>query len=119
MEAASTAIQTVLITLTATQKVGDALQLFVKQLEKDYLESEDITLFVFALRAFFCWQRAPELLSDSRAVAEVRGAWLKQNDGIYTQWLSSAEDNPKELRWAKWTFQAKNSIFDEYLKLNN
>lgn len=115
MSAASSGIRKVLAALEATEKVEDALLQYVAELEANYLESEDITLFIFAVRSFFCWHRAPELAADVTAVAAVRDAWLKQNDCVYSNWLASAVDDPKILRWAKWTFQAKNSILDEFL----
>lgn len=116
MDQASAAIRQVLTVFTTKERVEDALLEFVAQLERDYAASEDIALFIFAIRSFFCWHRAPELVSDLRAVATIRDAWLAQNECIYAQWLSSMEDNPRALRWAKWTFQAKNSILDEFLK---
>lgn len=100
---------------TNKSTVDEALLDFVRQLEKDYEEVQDIALFIFALRSFFCWHRANEFLVDSAAVNRIRHAWLEQNESSYTRWLTSANDSHERLKWAKWTFQAKNSIFNEFL----
>ncbi len=116
MNEASAGIRAVLTALERADSAEAALLKFVKQLEFDYAESHDITLFVFALRSFFCWHRASEFLKSPEAVARVREAWIKQNDMIYTAWLSSAEDDPELLKWSKWTFQAKLSILKDALE---
>ena len=100
--------------LTEEPSVEKALLKFTLQLEADYADTQDIALFVFALRAFFCWHRAPELLSKPDAVKQLQDAWIAQNEGIYTEWLASAEDDPELLKWSKWTFQAKMSILKEF-----
>jgi hypothetical protein len=116
MEAASRGIRAVLEFFTEEGQVDEALIKYVKQLEKDYEEVQDITLFIFAVRSFFCWHRAPELLQNPALVANIRRVWFEQNDTMYTRWLSSANDEHEDLKWSKWTFQAKNSILNEFLK---
>ncbi len=115
MEQASQGIHAVLSAFTEEGSVEKALLNYVARLELDYADVQDITLFVFALRSFFCWHRAEELKEAPEAVARVREKWITQNDRIYTDWLSSVEDDPSLLRWAKWTFQAKNTILSEFL----
>lgn len=116
MDAASRSMRVALESFSAVANVGDALLDFVRQLETDYEEVQDIALFIFALRSFFCWHRANELLTDKAAVKRVRTTWLEQNEGSYTRWLTSINDSPEKLKWAKWTFQAKNSILNEFLQ---
>ncbi len=99
MEGAAHAIVTVLATLEKEPRVESALLGYVQALETAYAKSQDIALFVFALRSFF-----------------IREAWVEQNEMSYTKWLASMEDNPEGLKWAKWTFQAKTSILTEFLE---
>jgi hypothetical protein len=113
MEAASRGIKQMLEALTEESSVERALLKFTLQLESDYADTQDIALFVFALRSFFCWHRAPELAPES--AKKVQDAWITQNEGIYAEWLSSSEDDPELLKWSKWTFQAKMSILKEFL----
>lgn len=113
MEAASSGIKQMLEALTEESSVERALLKFTLQLESDYADTQDITLFVFALRSFFCWHRAPELTPES--AKKVQDAWMAQNEGIYAEWLASAEDDPEFLKWSKWTFQAKMSLLKEFL----
>lgn len=104
-----------------TQKEGapeEALLGFVRQLELDCAAAKDITLFVFGVRCFFCWHQAPAIAKDPAAIAKIRAVWMDQNDGVYTEWLASCEDDPGFLKWAKWTFQAKNAILDEFCAAN-
>jgi hypothetical protein len=115
MEAASSGIKYMLEALTEEASVERALLKFTLQLESDYADTQDITLFVFALRAFFCWHRAPELAAAPESVKRVQDAWIAQNEGIYAEWLASSEDDPELLKWSKWTFQAKMSLFKEFL----
>jgi hypothetical protein len=116
MEAASNSVRTILSVLSDEENVGDALLKFTRQLEEDYLESQDITLFIFALRTFFCWHRSHELAEDPEKVKKIQAEWLHHNDALYTTWLTSKKDHHVELLWAKWTFQAKNSILLEFLE---
>ena len=115
MEAASSGIKQMLEALTEESSVERALLKFTLQLESDYADTQDITLFVFALRAFFCWHRAPELAAAPASVKAVQDAWIAQNEGIYAEWLASSEDDPELLKWSKWTFQAKMSLLKEFL----
>lgn len=115
MEAASSGIRLMLEALTEEASVERALLKFTLQLETDYADTQDIALFVFALRSFFCWHRAPELLAAPASVKAVQDAWIAQNEGIYAEWLASAEDDPELLKWSKWTFQAKMSLLKEFL----
>ena len=115
MESASKGIKLMLEALTEEPSVEKALLKFTLQLESDYADTQDIVLFVFALRAFFCWHRAPELHANPEAVKKVQDAWITQNEGIYTEWLASSEDDPELLKWSKWTFQAKMSVLKEFI----
>ncbi len=102
--------------LSAATNVADALIDYTKQLEADYRKEQDISMFIFAVRSFFCWHRAPELVTAPEDITRVRAVWISDNEEAYTKWLSSADDDPTDLRWAKWTFQAKNSILNEFLE---
>lgn len=119
MEAAAHGVVTVLAALENEKTVEAALTSYVQALETAYAEVQDIALFVFGLRSFFCWHRAPELLKEHGAIARIREAWVEQNEMAYTKWLASMEDNPEGLKWAKWTFQAKTSILTEFLESLN
>jgi hypothetical protein len=116
MDGATAAVRIVLSELETRSCVGEALELFVKQCEADYKEAQDIALFIFALRCFFSWHRAPELRQNHDVVNAIREKWISQNEAAYTNWLASAEDNPEGLKWAKWTFQAKMSLLKEFLE---
>jgi hypothetical protein len=115
MEAASNGVRVLLSVLSDEQDVGGSLVKFTRQLEEDYAEVQDITLYIFALRCFFCWHRIHELTDCPEKVNAVRAAWIEDNDASYTRWLSSANDSHDQLKWAKWVFQAKNSILTENL----
>lgn len=96
--------------------MDDALLSFTIQLEKDYEDTQDINVFIFGLRAFFCWPRATELVESPALAARVRQAWLQQNEETYTKWLSSANDDDHELlKWSKWTFQAKSTLLNDFI----
>jgi hypothetical protein len=116
MEEASKGIKEVLSALETQPNVADALLFYVKPLEDDYRKQQDIILFVFAVKSFFCWHRAPELLDSHEEVERVRAAWAADNERVYLNWLSSLKDDSQDLKWAKWTYQAKNSILQEFLK---
>jgi len=118
MESASKAIRIVLESFSEEPTVDEALLKFVKQLENDYEDVQDITLFIFAIRSFFCWHRAAELVENPALIKRVRQAWLEQNDTTYTRWLSSANDDHELLKWSKWTFQAKSSLLNEFIDTN-
>ena len=42
--------------------------------------------------------------------------WLDENEETYTKWLTSVNDDHERLKWYKWTFQAKNSILNEFIR---
>lgn len=115
MEAATLGIKRMLSVLTEEHDVSVALLKFTRQLEDDCAEKNDIFLFVFGLRAFFCWDRIGDLINVPEKVKFVRDQWIKHNDESYTKWLLSAHDNNNMITWSKWTFQAKNSILSESL----
>lgn len=115
MEATPHCFRDALLALTQQTSVADALLSFVRELEREYSAAQDITLFIFALRCFFCWHRAEELCDQAAEVKRIEEIWVAQNEEIYTTWLSSMEDNAASLKWAKWTFQAKTSILAEFL----
>ena len=116
MDAASRGARDVLCGFMKANNPETALLKFVRQLEDDYAESQDIALFIFGVRAFFCWPDAVWIAEHPESVERIQGAWLIQNEEDYTRWLLSAEDNPERLKWAKWTFQAKSSILSEFVK---
>jgi hypothetical protein len=115
MEAASRASKILLECLSEEPKADEALLSFTRQLEKDYEDTQDINIFIFGLRAFFCWPRASELAENPQTVKRIQQIWLDQNDATYTKWLSSANDDHEILKWSKWTFQAKNTLLNEFL----
>jgi hypothetical protein len=96
--------------------VSDALIHYTRRLEREYSISQDIVLFIFGFRIFFCWHRAEELLDSPDDIRKIEAAWIEQNDDIYTEWLSSPDDRADSIRWEKWTFQAKTTIFNEFLQ---
>ncbi len=117
MEEAAKAFQVVLQAFPEGEEtsVEDTLLQFVKQIEKSYADNFDIVTFIFALRSFFCWPPAEELLQDPTAVERIKEGWIEQNDTAYTEWLASMNDDLRPLKWAKWTFQAKMSILKEFI----
>jgi hypothetical protein len=117
MEIATASIKTMLSRLTEEQDVSVALLKFTRQLELECAEKNDIFLFIFGLRSFFCWDKIGELINVPEKVKFVRDQWIKQNDETYTKWLLSSHDNNNMLTWSKWTFQAKNSILSESITL--
>ena len=114
MEVAAKASKLLLETFSEEPKVDEALIKFVRQLERDYEDTQDITTFIFALRAFFCWHRAQELLEAPDIIPRIQRVWLDQNEKIYAKWLTSVNDDHEPLKWFKWTFQAKNTILKEF-----
>ena len=115
MEAASNGVRVVFNVLVEEANTVEALLKFSRQMEEDYLESQDIHLFIFAIRSFFCLDRAEELRTPEKAAA-IRAKWIAESDAKYMIWLSSANDEHESLKWAKWTFQAKNSILNDFLE---
>lgn len=118
MEAASKGVSDLFAVLTDSANVDEALIKFARQLEIDNAVGHKINLFVFALRAFFCWPRATELCGKTEIISKIRGIWIQQNHMVYEDWLTSCKDESDALVWEKWTFQAKNSILEEFLTSN-
>jgi len=118
MDLASKGVFSILSALSDTTPVDDALLSFVRQLENDYKPTVNISLFIFAIRSFFCWHRAPEICGKKETIDRIRSEWSKQNNETYLEWLHSADDGYGDLKWEKWTFQAKNSILNEFLASN-
>jgi len=79
----------------------------------------DIEAFIMGVKCLFSWHRLEEFENDTEAHERILAAWFKQNEETYTEWLGSGKDDTKTLMWAKWTFQAKNSIFDEWIQTKN
>ena len=115
MEAASNGTRVLFRVISDEPDVTETLMKFTRQMEEDYADSQDIALFIYGLRCFFCLDRAEELWSAPDKVEQIRSKWLIENDTKYSGWLSSVEDDDGELKWAKWTFQAKNTILSEFL----
>ena len=113
---AAKASRLLLETLTKEPKVDEAFLKFVRQLEIDYEEKQDIAAFIFSIRAFFSWRRAPELCDKASQIHKI---WVDENDATYTAWLVSANDDPEILKWSKWTFQAKTSLLNGFMKNPN
>jgi hypothetical protein len=118
LEAASKGVSDLFSMLTDSDQVDQVLLKFVRQIEKDGYEGYRIDFFVFALRSFFCWPRATELCGNEEVIKNIRSIWIQQNHEIYDEWLLSCMDDSHELKWEKWTFQAKNSILEEFLGSN-
>lgn len=118
LAAASKGVCDLYAMLSTSDKVDELLVEFVRQLETDAADGHKIDLFIFALRAFFCWPRATELCGNEEAIQAIRNIWVQQNHRIYEEWLNSSRDDSDALTWEKWTFQAKNSILEEFLASN-
>jgi hypothetical protein len=114
MEAASRAVRTVLEGFSE-QSPEDVLMKFARQLEEDYEAAQDIQLYIFGLRCFFSWPRAIEILKPT-TIARIQASWFEENDTKYNKWLASFNDDPEELKWSKWTFQAKNTLLTDFVK---
>jgi hypothetical protein len=119
MEAASKASKVLLDSFSDDSPLDEVLINFTRQLEIDYEHTQNINVFIFGLRAFFCWPRTIELVESPELVNHVRQTWMNQNEDTYAKWLSSANDNHEDLKWSKWTFQAKNTILNEFLETNS
>jgi hypothetical protein len=118
MEQATLGIRFVLTSFEQAPTVADALLSYVKKLEEDYRETQEILLFVFAVHTFFCWHRTSELLTDTEAVQRIKTQWIAENEEYYIKWLSSMKDDSEDLKWFKWTYQAKTSILNEFIEKN-
>ena len=99
--------------------VADELLRYVKNLEESFAESMDIVAFIMGVRCFFSWHGIEGFDKKPKEHERVQAAWYTQNEGVYTKWLESGQDDTKQLMWAKWTFQAKTSIFEEWLHIQN
>ncbi len=116
MDVAARSSRLLLETFAEEAKVDEALLKFVRQMETDYEEQQDITTFIFAIRCFLCWHRAVELLENPATVGRIQKIWVDENDITYNKWLASANDDHELLRWSKWTFQAKISLLTDFCK---
>jgi hypothetical protein len=116
MDVAARSNKLLLETFSEEPKVDEALLKFVRQLEKDYEDHQDITTFIFAIRCFLCWHRSVELLENPVTIARIQKIWVDQNDTTYNKWLASANDDQELLKWSKWTFQAKISLLTDFCK---
>ena len=115
MEVASRSIRSVLEAFSEEQSAEEALLKFARQLEEDYEASQDIEVYIFGLRSFFCWPRALEILEKPDIVPRIEGIWLEENDAIYNKWLASSNDDQEMLKWSKWTFQAKTTLLMDFV----
>jgi hypothetical protein len=75
----------------------------------------DIEAFIMGVRCFFSWHGIDGFDKKTAEHLRIQSIWYSQNEQVYTKWLESGQDDTKILLWAKWTFQAKSSIFDEWL----
>ena len=96
--------------------VEKEIQRYIKSLESAFFQTMDIEAFIMGVKCLFSWHRLEEFENDTEAHTRILTAWYKQNEETYTGWLSSGKDDTKALMWAKWTFQAKNSVFDEWIQ---
>jgi hypothetical protein len=115
-ETVAGAVKTILATLDHDTPVVDVFLEYVYQLKEALYESTDITSFIFGVRAFFAWHRADGFERDQNAHDIIREAWATENEKDYTRWLSSADDSTKDILWSKWTFQAKSTILEGWLR---
>jgi len=99
--------------------VEKEIQRYIQDFEKTFFSTMDIEAFIMGVKCLFSWHRLEEFETDTDAHTRIFAAWYKQNEETYTRWLSSARDETKELMWAKWTFQAKNTIFEEWVRTKN
>ena len=99
--------------------VADELMRYVKSLEESFAESMDIEAFIMGVRCFFSWHGIEGFEKKTKEHERIQAVWYTQNEGVYTKWLESGQDDTKQLMWAKWTFQAKTSIFEEWLHIRN
>ena len=116
MEMSQTAAIRALINGFQEGPVEKEIQRYIKSLESAFFQTMDIEAFVMGVKCLFSWHRLEEFENDTEAHTRILTAWYKQNEETYTGWLSSEKDDTKTLMWAKWTFQAKNSVFDEWIQ---
>ena len=119
MELSQTAAIRALINGFKEGSVEKEIQRYVEDFEKAFFSTMDIEAFIMGMKCLFSWHRLEDFETDTEAHTRILAAWYKQNEEIYTTWLSSGKDDTKELMWAKWTFQAKNSIFEEWVHTKN
>ena len=100
----------------SSASVQDELMRYSAALETAYRPTMDIEAFIFGLRCFFSWHSVDGFEHDKKAHKAIRDMWLHQTDGFYNTWLTSGKDDTQDLLWSKWTFQAKSSIFEEWLQ---
>lgn len=119
MEHIAESVRTILKNLIRQETgVKETFLLYVIALEDEYAESEDIYLFIYGVRCFFCWHRAEELLKNREWLQEIQASWKEQNDTAYEQWLRSPDDEIKKLKWEKWTYQAKMAVLEDVIELD-
>lgn len=111
------AIKTILASLDDKKPVVDVFLDYVYQLEEALYESADIAAFIFGVRAFFAWHHADGFERDRKAHDIIREAWTAENETGYNRWLRSADDSTKHIMWLKWTFHAKSTILEEWLRV--
>jgi hypothetical protein len=116
MEMSQTAAIRALINGFQEGPVEKEIQRYIKSFESAFFQTMDIEAFIMGLKCLFSWHRLEEFDDDTEAHTRILTAWYKQNEETYTDWLSSGNDDTKTLMWAKWTFQAKNSIFEEWIQ---
>ena len=115
MELSQTAAIRALINGFKEGSVENEIQRYVRDFEQAFFSTMDIEAFIMGVKCLFSWHRLEEFENDTEAHTRIFTAWYKQNEETYTTWLSSGKDDTKTLMWAKWTFQAKNSIFEEWV----
>lgn len=116
MEFSQTAAIRALINGFQEGPVEKEIQRYIKSFEIAFEESMDIEAFIMGVKCLFSWHRLEEFENNTEAHRRILTSWYKQNEEMYTSWLSSGKDDTKKLMWAKWTFQAKNSIFEEFIQ---
>jgi len=119
MELSQTVAISILINGFQKGPVEKEIIRYIKSFEKAFEASMDIEAFIMGVRCLFSWHKLEGFENDLEAHARIFEVWFKQNEDTYTKWLESGQDETKKLMWAKWTFQAKNSIFIEWIKIKN
>ena len=99
-----------------TASISDEMLRYFSSLETAYRPTMDIEAFIFGIRCFFCLHIVDGFEHDKKTHAILRDMWLHQADTFYSTWLASGKDDTQDLLWSKWTFQAKTSIFEEWLQ---
>jgi len=99
-----------------TASIQDEMLRYFSCLETAYRPTMDIEAFIFGVRCFFCLHSVDGFEHDKKTHKFLRDTWLHQADAFYASWLASGKDDTQDLLWSKWTFQAKSSIFEEWLQ---